>query len=143
MSTISQYTPVTISRVVNDLDRYSIGFDNLFHRLFTLPEEVSFYPPYNLIEDKNYYYLEMALAGYSKDNLKVYTEEGVLNVEADKEVEKENVKYLQRGLAKRSFKWKRALPDNVHVREVKFDSGILTVTLERVVPEVHQRKDYL
>jgi molecular chaperone IbpA len=143
MSTLTRYTPVSMTRVMNDLDRYSIGFDSVFDRLFNLPEVVSDYPPCNIYEEGHNYYLDMALSGYSKDNVRVYTENGVLVIEADKEKEKENVKYIQRGLARRAFKWKRVLPDNVHVKEAKFEDGVLTVVMERVVPDAHKRKDYL
>lgn len=128
----------------NEISRFVIGYENLFDRLLNYPEEIPNYPPHNIIiQDENTYHLEMALSGYSRENIKVYTQGGNLVVTANKEKENENVKYAYRGLSRRSFEWKRVLADDVHVEEAKFENGLLTVTLRRTIPETHQRKDYL
>lgn len=142
MSAIVQF-PSQLNR--NDIARFMIGYESLFDRLLNYPQdEFTTFPPYNLvIQDENTYHLEMALSGYSRNNLKVYTENGNLIVEADKEKEDENIKYAYRGMSRRSFKWKRVLADDVHVKDAKFEDGLLTVTLHRIIPENRQRKDYL
>lgn len=133
-----------LSDIADYFNQYMIGYDNFVNRFDGFGESVSNYPPFNFsTKDNITYHLEMALSGYSRDNLKVYTEGGVLFIEANKEEEDLNLKYYHRGLSRRSFKWKRALSDDLHVKEVKFENGILDVTLNRVVPEVYQRKDYL
>ena len=88
--------------------------------------------------------LEIALAGFSKKELKVYTEYGKLIVEGEKESNREtSSEYVHQGLAQRSFQRAWTLSDDVEVREVQFKDGLLTVKLGKVVPEHHARKNYL
>ena len=88
--------------------------------------------------------LEIALAGFSKKDLKVYTEYGKLIIEGQKQVDKETgSEYVHQGLAQRSFTREWALSDDVEVREVQFKDGLLTVKLGKIVPEHHARKNYL
>ena len=88
--------------------------------------------------------LEIALAGFGKKELKVYTEYGKLVVEGQKEANKEaSSEYVHQGLAQRSFTREWALSDDVEVREVQFKDGLLTVKLGKIVPEHHARKNYL
>ena len=101
------------------------------------------YPPYNLIQVNNTESrLEIALAGFKKDEIKVYTEYGRLIVEGNKE-EKKDTTYAHRGLAQRSFNRQWTIADDTIVKEVKFEDGLLSVTLSKVVPEHHQRKDWI
>ena len=88
--------------------------------------------------------LEIALAGFGKKELKVYTEYGKLVVEGQKETNKETgSEYVHQGLDQRSFTREWALSDDVEVREVQFKDGLLTVKLGKIVPEHHARKNYL
>jgi molecular chaperone IbpA len=87
--------------------------------------------------------LEIALAGFKKKEVQVYTEFGKLYVEGKKE-ESENVgEFVHKGLAQRSFQRLWTLADDTEVRSVSFDNGLLTVELGKIVPEHHTRKDYL
>ena len=102
------------------------------------------YPPYNLIQLNNHESkLEIALAGFKKDEIKVYTEFGKLHVEGIKEEKEADGEYQHRGLAQRSFKRTWTLSEDCEVRQVVFEDGLLTVELGKVVPEKHARKDYL
>jgi len=102
------------------------------------------YPPYNLIHESNVLSrLEIALAGFKRDEVKVYTEYGKLIVEAEKEEKKEPETYTHRGLAQRSFSKQWSLSDDTEVGDVTLEDGLLTVTLKKVVPEHHARKDYI
>ena len=87
--------------------------------------------------------LEIALAGFKKKEVNVYTEYGKLFVEGKKEEKKTESEYFHQGLAQRSFKRAWALSDDFEVRDVKFEDGLLTVKLGKVVPEHHARKEYL
>ena len=87
--------------------------------------------------------LEIALAGFNKKEIKVYTEYGKLIVEGSKETKDTGSEYVHQGLAQRSFTREWALSEDVEVREVQFKDGLLTVKLGKVVPEHHARKDYL
>ena len=86
--------------------------------------------------------LEIALAGFSKKEIKVYTEYGRLMVEGNKEDTKD-AEYVHRGLAQRDFSRAWTLSEDTEVREVQFKDGLLTVKLGKVIPEHHARKDYL
>ena len=118
--------------------------DDYLDRFFNAPTQTSNYPPYNLVNVNNHESrLEIALAGFKKDEVKVYTEFGKLYVEGKKE-ESENVgEFVHKGLAQRSFQRVWAITDDTEVRSVGFDNGLLTVELGKIVPEHHTRKDYL
>ena len=87
--------------------------------------------------------MEVALAGFKKDEVKVYTEFGKLHVEGNKEEKETDVEYTHRGLAQRSFTRTWQLSDDCEVRQVVFADGLLSIELGKVVPEKHARKDYL
>ena len=102
------------------------------------------YPPYNIVQVNNVESrLEIALAGFKKKEVKVYTEFGKLYVEGKKE-EKEAVgEVVHKGLAQRSFSRAWTISDDCEVRSVKFEDGLLTVDLGKIVPDHHARKDFL
>jgi molecular chaperone IbpA len=87
--------------------------------------------------------LELALAGFKKKEVYVYTQDGKLFVEGQKEDKETDSNYLHKGLAQRSFTRAWTLSDDTEVRSVDFEDGLLTITLGRIVPEHHKRKDYL
>ena len=87
--------------------------------------------------------LELALAGFKKKEVYVYTQDGKLFVEGQKEDKETDTKYVHKGLAQRSFKRAWTLSDDTEVRSVDFEDGLLTIILGRIVPEYHKRKDYL
>jgi molecular chaperone IbpA len=118
--------------------------DEYFDRLFHLHETTSNYPPYNLVQVNNVESrLELALAGFRKNEVYVYTQDGKLFIEGQKEDKETDTNYLHKGLAQRSFTRSWTLSDDTEVRSVDFEDGLLTVTLGRIVPEHHKRKDYL
>jgi molecular chaperone IbpA len=126
------------------INKYSIGMDEYFDRLFHLHETTSNYPPYNLVQVSNVESrLELALAGFRKREVLVYTQDGKLFVEGQKEDKETESNYLHKGLAQRSFTRAWTLSDDTEVRSVNFEDGLLTVTLGRIVPDHHKRKDYL
>tara|TARA_A100001201_G_scaffold6013_3_gene10123 strand:- start:7 stop:366 length:360 start_codon:yes stop_codon:yes gene_type:complete len=118
--------------------------DETFDRLFKQHETSSNYPPYNLIQVNNTESrLELALAGFKKEEINVYTQDGKLFVEGQKEPDDTGTNYLHRGVAQRSFTRAWTLSDETEVRSVTFEDGLLNVTLGRIVPDHHKRKDYL
>jgi molecular chaperone IbpA len=126
------------------ITRNSIGMDEYFDRLFNLHETTSNYPPYNLVQISNVESrLELALAGFSKKEVLVYTQDGKLFIEGQKEDKETDTNYLHKGLAQRSFTRTWTLADDTEVSSVNFEDGLLTVILGRIVPESHKRKDYL
>jgi len=118
--------------------------DEYFDRLFNLHETTSNYPPYNLVQISNVESrLELALAGFSKKEVLVYTQDGKLFIEGQKEDKETESTYIHKGLAQRSFKRAWTLSDDTEVRLTNFEDGLLSITLGRIVPESHKRKDYL
>ena len=118
--------------------------EDYLDRFFNSYETTTNYPPYNLIQVNNVEsLLEIALAGFTKKELKVYTEYGKLIVEGQKETKETESEYVHQGLAQRSFSRAWTLSDDVEGREGQFKDGLLTVKLGKIVPDHHARKDYL
>jgi HSP20 family molecular chaperone IbpA len=129
---------------MDKITRNSIGLDEYFDRLFNLHETTSNYPPYNLVQISNVESrLELALAGFKKKEVFVYTQDGKLFVEGQKEDKETETSYVHKGLAQRSFTRSWTLSDETEVRSVDFEDGLLSITLGRIVPDHHKRKDYL
>ena len=144
MTNLSRYTSADLPALMDRITRNSIGMDDYFDRLFNLHETTSNYPPYNLVQISNVESrLELALAGFSKKEVLVYTQDGKLFIEGQKEDKETETNYLHKGLAQRSFTRTWTLADDTEVSSVNFEDGLLTVILGRIVPESHKRKDYL
>jgi molecular chaperone IbpA len=143
MTNLTRYTAADLPTLMEKITRNSIGMDEYFDRLFHLHETTSNYPPYNLVQVNNVESkLELALAGFKKKEVYVYTQDGKLFIEGQKEDKETDTNYLHKGLAQRSFTRAWTLSDDTEVRSVDFEDGLLTVTLGRIVPEHHQRKDW-
>ena len=139
MTVLAKYQTANVEKFLRDVDRYSIGMDEWFHRMGTLHQTELNYPPYNLVKEDNITFrLEVALAGFKKEEIIVTTESGKLFVEG--QTEKEDVEYVHQGLAKRAFTRSWTLSDDVEVRNVVFEDGLLTIELKRIIPVHQQRK---
>jgi len=144
MTNLMKYNAANLDQLLDRINRNSIGMDEYFDRLFNLHETTSNYPPYNLVTVSNVESrLELALAGFKKKEVYVYTQDGKLFVEGQKEDKETETQYLHKGLAQRSFTRAWTLSEDTEVRSVTFEDGLLTITLGKVVPEAHKRKDYL
>ena len=144
MSNIQRFHAESLPDLMDKITKNSIGLDNYFDRFFhEVHNHQGNYPPYNLVSINNVESrLEIALAGFKKKEVKVYTEYGKLVVEGKKE-EKEDVEYQYKGLSNRSFNRVWTISDDTEVRDVKFQDGLLTINLGKIVPEHHARKEYL
>ena len=141
MANIQRYTANNLSELMDKIARNSIGLDSYIDQVWGTTAQT--YPPYNIVQHSNHESsLEIALAGFKKKEVKVYTEHGKLYVEGKKEVKKES-EYVHRGMAQRSFERSWQLSEDVEIKKVSFEDGLLTVELGKVVPEHHARKDYL
>lgn len=139
MNTLVRYNTGNIEKFLNDLEKYSIGMDEWIHRFSALHQTESNYPPYNVIRESNVKFrLEVALAGFNKNQITVYTENNKLFVEGEKEVDS-GKEYVHQGLAQRAFTRSWTISDDVEVKTVTFEDGLLCVQFEKVVPE-HQKK---
>ena len=141
MANIQRYTANNLSELMDKIARNSIGLDSYIDQVWGTTAQT--YPPYNIVQHSNHESsLEIALAGFKKKEVKVYTEHGKLHVEGKKEEKKES-EYVHRGMAQRSFERSWQLSEDVEIKKVSFEDGLLTVELGKVVPEHHARKDYL
>ncbi len=142
MGNLSRYRSADLPELMEKISRNSIGLDSYFDQFFNLAT-TSNYPPYNLVHVNNVESrLEVALAGFKKKEINVFTEYGKLFVKGQRE-EKDEQDYVHKGLAQRSFEREWAISDDVEVRSVEFEDGLLTITLGKIVPEHHSRKDWL
>ena len=139
---LERYGTADLGDLMQQITKNSIGLDTYFENIFNVGQQQS-YPPYNIVHVNNVESrLEIALAGFKKKEIKVYTEYGKLVVEGTKE-SKEEEEYLHRGLASRSFRREWSLSDDIEVKNVTFADGLLLATLVKIIPEHHARKDYL
>jgi len=123
---------------------FTVGFDSMFDRLFGAldhpnpnPNNKQGYPPYNIRKDgETKYFIEMAVAGLSEDDMEVELKEGILSVRSGVgKKEEEEVEYVHRGIAKRTFERSFTLSDDVIVKGCDLNNGMLIVELEKVIPE--------
>ena len=143
MNTLARYTASDLPALLDKISKNSIGMHDYLNRVFDLHETTSNYPPYNLVQVSNTESLiEIALAGFKKKEVNVYTQDGKLFIEGQKEDKEAETNYLHKGLAQRSFTRAWTLSDDTEVRSVTFEDGLLTVSLGRIVPTHHQRKDW-
>ena len=141
MGNLTKYNAANINQLLERINRNSIGMDEYFGRLFDLHETTSNYPPFNLIQVSNVESrLELALAGFKKKEVNVYTQDGKLFVEGQREDGESGNEYIHRGVAQRSFTRTWTLAEETEVRSVVFEDGLLSITLGRVVPEHHNKK---
>ena len=142
MTNIQRYSASDLPELMEKIARNSIGLDDYIQQFWNSNTNAN-YPPYNIVHVNNVESrLEIALAGFKKKEVKVYTEHGKLIVEGKKEEKKEN-EYVHRGMAQRSFQRGWQLTDDVEIKEVTFEDGLLSIHLGKIVPEHHARKDYL
>ena len=135
------YRAKDLAELFDKITTNSIGLDRTIQNFWESTN--ASYPAFNIIQENNHEStLEIALAGFKKKEVKVYTEHGKLIVEGKKEEKKEN-EYVHRGMAQRSFQRGWQLTDDVEIKEVSFEDGLLSIHLGKVVPEHHARKDYL
>ena len=123
----------------NQLTPYAVGFDRMFDTLNRYVDNnvnSTGFPPYNIQKVGDYNYtIEMALAGFSKNDIEVEVAEGTLSVRSDKKEEPADEFTYHRGISYRKFERKFTLADDLVVNGAKLENGMLTIELERVVPE--------
>ena len=118
-----------------------LGFEPLFDRLQRLSEasdRSSSYPPYNIRKDDNHFAIEIAVAGLTKKDINIELSDGVLSVSYDgpsTEVVNDNNEVVYQGIAQRAFKQQFTLSEDVVVQGAELVNGLLTVSLEKIVPD--------
>ena len=141
---LARYHAANLPELIEKINRNSIGMDDYLNRFWDGVDTTSNYPPYNIIEINNVESrLEVALAGFKKDELKVFTEFGKLHVQGTKEKQEDDRTFRHRGVAARDFSRVWTLSDDTEIRGVEFTDGLLVVQLGKIVPEHHARKDFI
>lgn len=129
------------NQFVDPFDRvktYSIGFDRMFNTLLEKNHQaVAGYPPYNIQQTEDYKYeIEMALAGFDKSDIEIEVAEGVLKIKSVKDkADATDEHTLYKGISQRNFNKKFNLADDIVVKGAELKNGMLTISLERIIPE--------
>ena len=117
--------------------RYFIGFDRMLDNIPASNSNTgSGYPPYDIVksgEDK--YCIEMALAGFTKDEISVEVKEEYLTIAGDASDRHDNSDYVHKGIARRAFQRKFVLNDTVEVEGADLTDGVLHIRLKQNIPE--------
>ena len=140
-------TTSTLS-LFNKLRPVSVGFDSFFDHFESLfnesPSLHTNYPPYDILKtDEHSYVIELAVAGFSKKDIEVTVENGVLTVESDHKgnAESSGQEIIHRGISKRYFKKSFSISDDVEIRGAELKDGLLRISMEKIIPESRKRKE--
>ena len=134
--------------IFNSLKPFSIGFDSMFDQFESMLGNGGMvqnnYPPYNIRKaGKDKYAIEVAVAGFNKDDVEVEFEDNFLTVRTkkiDKTVEKDGDEIIHKGISQRSFSRSFTIADDVKVNGAQLKDGLLTVTCEKIIPEQKKKK---
>ena len=134
--------------IFNSLRPFSIGFDDMFDQFESMLGNggmvQSNYPPYNIRKTgKDQYAIEVAVAGFSKDDVEVEFEDKLLTVRTKKikkTVEKNSDEIIHKGISQRSFSRSFTIADDVKVSGAELKDGLLTINCEKIVPEQKKKK---
>ena len=145
MTGLRKFTAKDLNAVVDAVERYSVGLDDIMYRLhsYGAGSVNDAYPPYNLVKESEVKWrIEMALAGWSKDEIEVSTETNVLLVRSKAAKAKGEEEYMHRGVATRTFARGFNLADDVEIKDVNFENGMLVINLHKIVPDHQKLKIY-
>ena len=134
--------------IFNSLKPFSIGFDDMFNQFESMLGNggmvQSNYPPYNIRKaGKDKYAIEVAVAGFNKDDVEVEFQDNLLTVKTkklDKTVKKDGDEIIHKGISQRSFSRSFTIADDVKVSDAKLQDGLLTISCEKIIPEQKKKK---
>ena len=135
--------------IFNQLRPVTVGFDPIFDRFERMFDDDFFnapmvnYPPYNIVKTGDYTYdIELALAGFSKKDIDVQYEDGIVTVKSIHETKEQEEKdgVLHRGISKRHFTKSFTVADDVVVNGAELKDGLLKISLERIIPEAKKAR---
>ncbi len=132
--------------VFHNINRYAIGFDHLMDHLVSLHSNNNLttneYPPYDIIkEGESNYKIELAVAGFKKDELSIQLKDNTLTIKGESNSKNSNGDYLHKNIARRSFSKKLTLAENIEVGDAEFEDGVLGVSLTHNIPEEQRPKE--
>ena len=134
--------------IFNSLRPFSIGFDDMFDQFESMLGNggmvQSNYPPYNIRKaGKDKYAIEVAVAGFNKDDVEVEYEDNLLTVktkDVKRTEEKEGDEVIHRGISQRSFARSFTIADDVKVNGAELKDGLLTISCEKIIPEIKKKR---
>jgi len=135
--------------IFNSLRPFSIGFDDMFDQFESMLGNGSLgvqtnYPPYNIRKaGKDKYAIEVAVAGFNKDDVEVEYEDNLLTVktkDVKRTEEKESDEVIHRGISQRSFARSFTIADDVKVNGAELKDGLLTISCEKIIPEIKKKR---
>jgi len=138
--------------IFNNLRPLTVGFDNVFDQLEYMMEDRFFekgtvgnFPPYNIVKTgENTYDVELALAGFNKNDIEVVYKENNLTVKSKKQDNADETdpdgNMIHRGISKRMFSRSFTISNDVEVKGAELKDGLLKVSLERIIPEHKKAK---
>ena len=133
--------------IFNSLRPFSIGFDDMFDQFESMLDNGGLvqnnYPPYNIRKaSKDKYTIELAVAGFNKNDVEIEYEDKLLTVktkQVDKTIEKDSNKIIHRGISQRSFSKSFTIADDIKVNGAELKDGLLIINCEKIIPE-HKKK---
>ena len=134
--------------IFNSLKPFSIGFDDMFDQFESMLGNGGLvqnnYPPYNIRKVGNEKYaIELAIAGFNKNDVEIEYEDKLLTVKTKKNqktVEKDSNEMIHRGISQRSFSRSFTIADDVEVKGADLKDGLLTISCEKIIPEQKKKK---
>tara|TARA_B100001248_G_scaffold62200_3_gene42997 strand:- start:8092 stop:8520 length:429 start_codon:yes stop_codon:yes gene_type:complete len=124
---------------INKFTPYAVGFDRVLDQLMNHTHNMATstgFPPYNIVKHDEYEFtIEMALAGFSKEDIEVVVEDGTITVKSVYDDKVENAEVLHRGISQKKFTRKFTIADDIEVKGAELINGLLEIQLERIVPE--------
>ena len=129
----------------HNINRYAIGFDQLMDHMVALQNNDVLsgkdYPPYDIVKTgEDEYSIELAVAGFKKDELNIEVKDQYLTIKGDSSSRHSNEEYIHKNIARRSFIRRFSLAENVKVNEAKMEDGVLVVALTHDIPEEQKPK---
>ena len=129
---------------INKFTPYAVGFDRVLDQLVNHTHNMATstgFPPYNIVKHDEYEFsIEMALAGFSKEDIEVVVEDGTITVKSVFDDKVENAEVLHRGISQKKFTRKFTIADDIEVKGAELKNGLLEISLERIVPEHKKTK---
>ena len=133
---------------IPNLHKFGIGFDNIFDELMRVNSQQpnTNYPPYNIVKhNEDRFAIEVAVAGFRKGDIEIVLEKNILTIKGDRSSSQLNeseqpVTYLHQGIGGRKFNREFTLAEHVEVVSAEVADGILTINLERQIPEEQKPK---
>ena len=134
--------------IFNNLRPLTVGFDDMFDQFESMLGNggmvQSNYPPYNIRKaGKDKYAIEVAVAGFNKDDVEVEFVDKLLTVrtkKVNKTVEKDGSEIIHKGISQRSFSRSFTIADDVKVSGAEIKDGLLTINCEKIIPEQKKKK---